>query len=244
MQLESLAQLYSSKTDDELIALAADRDSLLEGAQRILIDELRRRNLLEKPLTESASFDALGPSAARNVAYRSRIRWLGLWLVNTLVATYGVAFAAGLTLEMWKPFISHATKIRIGLTPYYPFMLFFGLLVGFISHVRFRGSYRLWVWILPALGLLRSLLLWKANNRAAWPKTLFHFFGFMPYPENHDQLDTSLLLYLAFAYMLGVFVQTVTELRRTDFRKHVVATNADAGRKEAERDEERTPFQR
>lgn len=58
----------------------------------------------------------------------------------------------------------------------------------------------------------------------------------MPYPENRDQLDTSLLLYLALAYTLGVFVQTVSGLRITDFRKHTVATNAGAERKEADRD--------
>ena len=54
--------------------------------------------------------------------------------------------------------------------------------------------------------------------------------------ENRDQLDTSLLLYLALAYTLGVFVQTVSGLRITDFRKHTVATNAGAERKEADRD--------
>ena len=49
MQLGSLAQLYSSKTDDELLLLAADPDALVEEARPILAEELRRRALVIQP---------------------------------------------------------------------------------------------------------------------------------------------------------------------------------------------------
>jgi uncharacterized protein YajQ (UPF0234 family) len=42
---QSLEQLYSSKTDDELLALSADEGSLREEAKQILIRELQRRGL-------------------------------------------------------------------------------------------------------------------------------------------------------------------------------------------------------
>jgi hypothetical protein len=42
---QSLEQLYSSKIDDELLALSADEGSLREEAKQILIRELQRRGL-------------------------------------------------------------------------------------------------------------------------------------------------------------------------------------------------------
>ena len=45
MNCQSLEQLYSSKTDDELLALSADEGSLREEAKQILIRELQRRGL-------------------------------------------------------------------------------------------------------------------------------------------------------------------------------------------------------
>jgi hypothetical protein len=42
---KSLAEIYSSKTDNELIALAADTDALVDEARPVLADELLRRNI-------------------------------------------------------------------------------------------------------------------------------------------------------------------------------------------------------
>ena len=46
--------LYSSKTDDELLALAADLDSLVDEARPVLADELRRRNLTSSQTTHAS----------------------------------------------------------------------------------------------------------------------------------------------------------------------------------------------
>ena len=45
MNCQSLEHLYSSKTDDELLALSAEEASLREDAKQILGRELRRRGL-------------------------------------------------------------------------------------------------------------------------------------------------------------------------------------------------------
>lgn len=45
MNCQPLEQLYSSKTDDELLALSADEGSLREDAKQTLIRELQRRGL-------------------------------------------------------------------------------------------------------------------------------------------------------------------------------------------------------
>jgi hypothetical protein len=48
VQSKSLAEIYSSKTDDELIALAADAAALVDEARPVLADELLRRNITVK----------------------------------------------------------------------------------------------------------------------------------------------------------------------------------------------------
>ena len=61
MRRDSLLQLYSSKTDDELLALAANLDSLVEDARPILADELRRRNLVSQPAAAEVESHPLTP---------------------------------------------------------------------------------------------------------------------------------------------------------------------------------------
>ena len=48
MQPDSLAQRYSSKTDDELLTLAADQGSLTPEARALLATELDHRKLIKR----------------------------------------------------------------------------------------------------------------------------------------------------------------------------------------------------
>jgi hypothetical protein len=52
-ELQRLAKLYSSQTDDELLQSARNRPALTDIAQRALDDELRRRNLIPPATTSS-----------------------------------------------------------------------------------------------------------------------------------------------------------------------------------------------
>ena len=83
-----------------------------------------------------------------------------------------------------------------------------GLVVGCLSYTRLKGSYRYWAWFAPAVLVLASLMDWKAGSHSAWPAAMSHFFGPVPYPDNRDQLDTSVVLYMAIAYSFGAFVQS------------------------------------
>ncbi len=91
MNLYSFAKAYSSKADDELLALAAEPDSLVEEARRVLEVELRRRNL-ERPLRVG-----VGPTLARsgsNAKMRRPLHFasgVAVFLVSTLwsVALFG-----------------------------------------------------------------------------------------------------------------------------------------------------------
>ena len=104
MLLEPQAHIYSSKTDDELLVLAADPGSLLETAQRALADELRRRNLVVSNRVDIG--DAIPDSLSSCTAYLVRAKWVGLWLLNTLIATLGVAITAGFFTYSSREFVS------------------------------------------------------------------------------------------------------------------------------------------
>ena len=55
MNDEAMVQLYSSKTDDELLVLSAEIASLRDEAKSVLADELRRRNLTPSLSTTNES---------------------------------------------------------------------------------------------------------------------------------------------------------------------------------------------
>jgi len=77
----TLMQHYSSKTDDELPALEADPDSLLQEARPTVADELRRRNLDARPTPTAhesdcrCNFPAIPENFARSHALAD---WLEL----------------------------------------------------------------------------------------------------------------------------------------------------------------------
>jgi hypothetical protein len=135
-------------------------------------------------------------------------KWVGMWILNSLIATLGVAITVGLLTHATRSFTTRATRIHSVLTPYYPVDIAVGFVVGFFTYTGFKGSYRYRAWLGPATLVLVSLLAWKSTNQVSWWDATVHFFGPLPYPENHDQLDTSVLLYTAIAYSLGAFIQT------------------------------------
>jgi hypothetical protein len=215
----SLVQHYSLKTDDELLVLATQQAGLTEDAKSALADELRRRNLPESaPTLRDVPASAILAERALVSA-----KWFGLWLLNTLIATFGVAMTIGFFTYSSQQFVSQAARMRFMArfiyTPYSPILIITALVIGYLSYKTFRGSYRYWVWVLPAADVVRSLLGWKESNQASWSNSLSHFFGFLPYPENGDQLDSTLFLYLSLAYTLGVLVHASVHDRLKTIRR-------------------------
>jgi hypothetical protein len=209
VQRDSLELLYTSKTDDELLALAADRASLREEAGPILADELRRRNLSEFSPSRNNKSHATPVS---HLVYRgfAHAKWFGLWLWNSFIATFGALMVIGFFTYSSRPFVSRAARLHFIQTfvwaQHYPLPILVGLILGYLCYGRFRGSYRYWIWVLPAAVVVKSLVNWKGSNQASWSKSLMHFFGFLPFPVNRDQLDSTLYLYISLAYLLGGLV--------------------------------------
>jgi hypothetical protein len=134
--------------------------------------------------------------------------WLGMWILNSLIASIGVAVTAGILIFSTQSFTTRAIRMFLLSPPYYPLPLVVGLMVGYFTQARSKGSCRYWVWIGPAILVFVSRLSWKADNRAAWPESLLYFFGPRPYPGGPDQIGMPVLLYMSAAYSLGAFTQT------------------------------------
>jgi hypothetical protein len=141
------------------------------------------------------------------------VKWLGLWLLNTLIATIGVGITESLVTAAIRSFTSLATRIRIVWTPYYPLPVVAGLAVGYLSYIYFKGSYRYWTWVAPAVFVVSTLLKWKVANQSSWAAAGFHFFGYMPWPASRDQVNSTLFLYMSLCYSVGAFAQTKVRKR-------------------------------
>jgi hypothetical protein len=145
----------------------------------------------------------------------SRAKWVGLWLLASLIATYGALINVGIIIYTLRPLISHAARIhfiqKYVYSSYHPLPILIAMLIGFFSYLRFRGTYRYWVWVFPMFGVLSSLLDWKQSNEASLADSLRHFFGPLTYPANRDQLDSTLFLYMSLAYVLGVLIHAIVQ---------------------------------
>ena len=88
MKADPLRELYESKTDEELLSLASEKDRLVEAARHTLLDELCRRGLDDLPATATAATTAKTDPQSEEKTYppsRSSFVWLGLFLLNSIV---------------------------------------------------------------------------------------------------------------------------------------------------------------
>lgn len=83
-----LASVYSSKTDDELLALAADHASLEPEARPVLWAELGRRKLTDPHLWRGAVLDEV-PFLAQNPAFNIPAK-IATALLLVFVVSFGL----------------------------------------------------------------------------------------------------------------------------------------------------------
>ena len=206
-------RVYSLKTDEELTALDSDSDSLVEDARAALADELQQRKVTAKSPTSDGNEAASAARFGSGSQFIARTKWAGLWLLNTLISTIGVGITGGLAIESIRSFTTSATRDHLLWGPYHPLPVVAGLVTGYFSYTRFKGSYRYWTWVAPAALVLAALVEWKGVNQSSWTAAGSHFFGNVPYPESRDQQDTAIWLYMSACYSLGALLQS--KLRRT-----------------------------
>lgn len=133
------------------------------------------------------------------------IRWVGIYVLNMTAATLGAWFAAKILGEtLLSPIIGSKNLSAGSLEPPYPILIAFGVLVGYIGRIRWKGPQALWVWIPPAVYLGAGIALWL--NTGFHVRDAFeHFFGLGCYPLCQDQYERTVPLYTSLAYSLGAF---------------------------------------
>jgi hypothetical protein len=143
VQPDSLERLYRTKTDDELLALDANRDSLVSEARALVAQELAHRGLaVRRPPTHVESDTMLHRSAAMLRA----LKFGGLLLINVVVAIIGTAIletsigrlfpAHSVVTVLWKEWILSITCAAS---------------IGFWMWHRWRRDAAKWTWVLPAV---------------------------------------------------------------------------------------------
>ncbi len=193
MQLDSL---YAAKTDEELISLAQQKDSLIESAQLALVAELGRRNLevptalppvVSQPAGAESESDRTTTSATP-----SRILWLGLFLLDTFLVYVCAIHLSPMLVGRWFAWILPALGIRSGVTPADWYLRHLELativpafIAGYIDPGRFlpatigkqiatwrSGSAASRAWMIPAVLLLWSLLAFHAPSSVLYGSSL------------------------------------------------------------------------
>ena len=157
MQTKPLAEIYSSKTDDELIALAADADALLDEARPVLAEELRRRNITG---TETTSVEQK-PDDRKGPTHSSLLRAAGNFLLNLTIAILGTtAVESAIWSIVSQVFPVHSEPAR-AMREWFLSVTVAALLGFFIG--RRRSSTAIWVWTLPVVFFGLGVLLYCAR---------------------------------------------------------------------------------
>jgi hypothetical protein len=156
VQTSSFAESYSSKTDDELIALAADPDALLEEARPILAEELRRRNIT---VTETTSLEQKPDDRGRTE--HNLLRVAGRFLLNLTIAILGTtAVESALWSIVSQVFPVHSESARAFRE--WLLSLTIAALLGFFIGRR-RSATAIWVWTLPVVFFGLGVLVYSAR---------------------------------------------------------------------------------
>jgi hypothetical protein len=199
VQPDSFAHHYASKTDDEILALHADQDSLTDEARLILADELRRRNVTAFP--PSSDVVKFKIPTFRDGAPIKALRTVGVFIAHLIAAILGTAMVesplwavlgrprslAGIEAKTWATSLAIAT------------------LLGFYI-CKFRpGKSATWVWLIPGTIFALRVVLYGSRPTGSLAK---HFLApnCIDNPrECQDFLVFTISAARAFAYSAGAW---------------------------------------
>jgi hypothetical protein len=142
---------------------------------------------------------------------KSSMRWVGLYLLHLLAATFGVLLATAILLNVvlkpLEPWISHAKLVSIATGPYYALPIILAAFAGYFGYIRFKGNYRFWIWIVPTVYLVTKIILWTPTSVLAvqnWGTTLAHFFAGTP--PHYYEGNVTMPFYTSLSYTLGALL--------------------------------------
>jgi len=191
-----------SKSDDELLSLAADPDSLIEEAIPILAEELGRRGLSVPPASAVVESQ---PADFWSSAVGKFFRSVGDYLLCFAIAVFGS------NAILWDMPTVHTHSFAGLAAKFWVSCVTVGALLGFFV-TRYRPTrMALWIWILPVTLLIYRIVLYRTTrtNSIFGDSVLQHFVA-PNCPENvRDCLDFSLFTIFAartLAYSLAAWV--------------------------------------
>ena len=141
------------------------------------------------------------------------MRWVGLYLLHLLTATLGVLLATGMLLNVvLKPILQTRIDYDRFLTsvakgPYYPLPIVLAALAGYFCNIRFKGSFRFWVWIVPTVYLASKIIFWTPSSVLgdhSWGTTLAHFLAGTP--PHYYEGNVTIPFYTSLSYTLGALL--------------------------------------
>lgn len=157
VQPDSLAQQYASKTDDELIALAGDLDSLVEEAWPILDDELRRRNLGSSRAPIAAVEGSSATSSSISIA--NVLRTVGTSVSHLIAAVIGTAIVQS---SIW-PVLGRPHSLGGIETKAWFASIIIASSLGFLIAKYRPSKTALWIWVLAGVIFALRLFLYRGG---------------------------------------------------------------------------------
>jgi hypothetical protein len=144
VNFQSVEQVYSSKTDDELLALSADAPSLRDDAKEALIRELQHRGLGAAGV---ANYEAGQDStrAGRGRHFLRSLKFGGILILNAVVAILGTAALEG---EIGSAI--HPRSISGLLWKWWSLDLICAAVLGFLVWRKWKVQASIWTWVVPA----------------------------------------------------------------------------------------------
>jgi len=137
---QSFQELYSAKTDEALLALAADSASLAEDAKATLWQELERRNLKQSPSHPKPESRPAGSMPPRALVFAGGL------VLNTCIALLCTPLLEAGVGKMFQP---HSLSGLLWKWWSLDFLCAAGL--GFSISRFWRSGSAVWTWVLPVL---------------------------------------------------------------------------------------------
>jgi hypothetical protein len=195
---KSLAEIYSSKTDDELVALAADAAALVDEARPVLADELLRRHITVK-------LSATVPSSPQKDSQALKLlQLLGSLLINLTVATIGTAI---LDTEVRRVIPTHTVAAIVWKEIILSIVC--AAFLGFFMWQTWRSSAAKWIWILAAFWFVFGYLT-IARSANPWGRLSgFSSGSVLSAPDGRTFFAFTVPFIRALFYSLGAYISSL-----------------------------------
>jgi hypothetical protein len=146
------------------------------------------------------------------ISLHNSLRWFTAYCFSAVLATVGVMLTAAIIGDMLAPMVGRPLVIELQMKPYYPLEIGAGLLTGYLSWFKWKGSYSLWVWVIPLVSLLLGLVEWTKSGVTV-REAAGHFFSDSCWPLCDDQVKKTIPAITSAAYSLGVVINRCRSAR-------------------------------